>query len=132
VHTLVSTASITKTVEELLGLAPASMGDQLATDMRDWFTTEPDYAPYDALPFVAPKTTPAGLRIGELSSRLDTSGPDTDSFRQAQLSHLAAQADRLSSQAGAMSDEAYREAQDDPYERARKIVGEDHLADADG
>ncbi|MHB8139882.1 MAG: bifunctional YncE family protein/alkaline phosphatase family protein [Vulcanimicrobiaceae bacterium] len=43
-----STASEVKTVEELLGLPPLSLGDLLATDMADCFTTTADDAPYNA------------------------------------------------------------------------------------
>jgi DNA-binding beta-propeller fold protein YncE len=41
-----STASVLKTEEELLGLPPLSLGDVLAADLRDFFTASPDYAPY--------------------------------------------------------------------------------------
>jgi DNA-binding beta-propeller fold protein YncE len=41
-----STASVLKTEEELLGLPALSLGDALASDMRDFFTPIPDAAPY--------------------------------------------------------------------------------------
>jgi DNA-binding beta-propeller fold protein YncE len=41
-----STASVLKTEEELLGLPPLSLGDVLAADLRDFFTTVPDLSPY--------------------------------------------------------------------------------------
>ncbi len=44
-----STASVLKTEEELLGLPPLSLGDALAADLRDFFTAAPDAAPYVAL-----------------------------------------------------------------------------------
>jgi hypothetical protein len=48
-----STASVLKTEEELLGLPALSLGDALATDMSDFFTAVPDSQPYtrtDAAP----------------------------------------------------------------------------------
>ncbi len=45
-----STVSILKTEEELLGLPPLSLGDLLATDMSDFFTASPDLTAYVAAP----------------------------------------------------------------------------------
>jgi hypothetical protein len=48
-----STASVLKTEEEILGLPALSLGDALASDMSDFFTPAPDLAPYvriDAAP----------------------------------------------------------------------------------
>jgi len=48
-----STASVLKTEEEVLGLPALSLGDALASDMSDFFTTVPNLAPYvriDAAP----------------------------------------------------------------------------------
>ncbi len=64
-----STTSVLKTEEELLGLPPLSLGDLLATDMSDFFTLKALVTPYAALP-VAPQTAsrdgnaPAGPGIG--------------------------------------------------------------------
>ena len=41
-----STVSVLKTEEELLGLPALSLGDALATDMSDFFTTVPDATPF--------------------------------------------------------------------------------------
>lgn len=41
-----STASVLKTAEELLGLPAISLGDALATDMADFFSATPNFAPY--------------------------------------------------------------------------------------
>ena len=50
-----STVSVLKTTEEILGLGSLSIGDLLATDMADFFTASGgDAAPYDAIP-VAPQ-----------------------------------------------------------------------------
>jgi DNA-binding beta-propeller fold protein YncE len=45
---LLSTPGILKTEEELLGLAPLSLGDLLATDMSGFFTETPDVTPFTA------------------------------------------------------------------------------------
>jgi hypothetical protein len=133
-HTLVSTASVTKTVDELVGLAPSSIGDVLATDLRDFFTNRPDYTPYTAVPFTDPRpgVSATGARIAALSSRLDSSGPDTDSFRQARISGLAVQADRLAGHHAGMSRAAYRRAQQRLYRRALAAAGSASAPDADG
>lgn len=47
-HRHLSTVSVLKTEEELLGLPPLSLGDLLATDMADFFTVRPTFAPYTA------------------------------------------------------------------------------------
>jgi hypothetical protein len=41
-----STVSVLKTEEELLGLPALSLGDELTTDMSDFFTRVPDRTPY--------------------------------------------------------------------------------------
>jgi hypothetical protein len=48
--THLSTASVLKTTEELLGLPALSLGDALASDMSDFFTPFPDMTPYDRAP----------------------------------------------------------------------------------
>jgi YVTN family beta-propeller protein len=45
--THLSTASVLKTTEELLGLPALSLGDALASDMSDFFTPFPDMTPYE-------------------------------------------------------------------------------------
>jgi hypothetical protein len=44
-----STASVLKTEEEILGLPALSLGDALASDMSDFFTSKPDPTPYDRI-----------------------------------------------------------------------------------
>ena len=51
-----STASVLKTVDRLFALPPLSLGDLLASDMGDFFGTQPDVHPYVA----AAAGTPAG------------------------------------------------------------------------
>ncbi|HXP94622.1 MAG TPA: alkaline phosphatase family protein [Candidatus Binatia bacterium] len=43
-----STVSVLKTIEEVLGLPSLSLGDLLATDMADFFTVRPNFAPFAA------------------------------------------------------------------------------------
>ena len=43
----VSTASVLKTEEEILGLPPLSLGDALATDLSDFFTPKADLTPFE-------------------------------------------------------------------------------------
>jgi hypothetical protein len=49
-HRHLSTVSVLKTEEELLGLPPLSLGDLLASDMSDFFTDRPNFTPYTARP----------------------------------------------------------------------------------
>lgn len=46
VHSLGSTVSIPKTIEEILNLPPMGYSDLMAADLLDYFTTRPDYAPF--------------------------------------------------------------------------------------
>jgi YVTN family beta-propeller protein len=50
-----STLSVLKTAQQILGLPPLALGDLLATDMSDFFGDRPDVRPFAALP-VAPQT----------------------------------------------------------------------------
>jgi DNA-binding beta-propeller fold protein YncE len=45
-HRHLATTSVLKTEEELLGLPPLSLGDLLVTDMSDFFTSKPRFAPF--------------------------------------------------------------------------------------
>ncbi|MGH7683907.1 MAG: bifunctional YncE family protein/alkaline phosphatase family protein, partial [Vulcanimicrobiaceae bacterium] len=47
-HRHLATASVLKTEEELLGIPPLALLDLLATDMADFFTARPSFAPYTA------------------------------------------------------------------------------------
>jgi hypothetical protein len=51
--THLSTASVLKTTEEVLGLPALSLGDALASDMSDFFTPLPDLTPYVRAPVPA-------------------------------------------------------------------------------
>jgi DNA-binding beta-propeller fold protein YncE len=47
-HRHLATVSVLKTEEEILGIPPLSLRDLLATDMADFFTSRPNFAPYTA------------------------------------------------------------------------------------
>jgi YVTN family beta-propeller protein len=49
-HANLSVASVLKTEEELLGIAPLGLNDLLATDLADFFAEAPDPQPYTAIP----------------------------------------------------------------------------------
>src|SRR5581483_6219312 len=88
-----STVSILKTEEELLGLPALSLGDLLATDMADFFTASAaDAAPYSAIPVPVQTASIEGRRIAALLEFTDQSGPDADVQRSARLIDLSRQA----------------------------------------
>jgi hypothetical protein len=62
-HRHSSMGSIQRTIYELLGLGPLNLEDALAADLGDMFTTEPNLAPYTALPVDARVFDPALARI---------------------------------------------------------------------
>jgi hypothetical protein len=90
-----STVSILKTEEELLGLAPLSLGDLLATDMSGFFQGTPDPAPFTAIPVPTQTASVEGRRIAALLAQTDQSGPDADVERSARIIDLARRADAL-------------------------------------
>ena len=118
-----STVSILKTEEELLGLPALSLGDLLATDMADFFTTSAaDAAPYNAIP-VPPKTASVeGQRIAALLAYTDQSGPDADAARAARLVELSRDADKLAAQRGTISAAHYEAAQHALYAAALRAL----------
>lgn len=90
-----STVSILKTEEELLGLPPLSLGDLLATDMSGFFQDTQDVTPFTAIPVPAQTASAEGRRIAALLARTDQSGPDADVERSARIIDLARRADAL-------------------------------------
>jgi YVTN family beta-propeller protein len=62
-HRHSSMGSIQKTIYELLGLGPLNLEDALAADLSDMFTTEPNLAPYGALPSDQRVFDPSHARI---------------------------------------------------------------------
>jgi hypothetical protein len=67
-HRHSSMGSIQRTIYELLGLGPLNLEDALASDLSDMFTTEPDLAPYTALPTDTRVFDPARARIARPKS----------------------------------------------------------------
>jgi hypothetical protein len=62
-HRHSSMGSIQRTIYELLGLGPLNLEDALAADLGDMFTTDPNLAPYTALPTDPRVFDPALARI---------------------------------------------------------------------
>ena len=118
-----STVSVLKTEEELLGLPALSLGDLLATDMSDFFTATPNFAPYTAKPVPTQRASAAGARIARLLELTDQSRPDADARRAARLIDLSRRADALAAKQNTMPRAAYVRAQNTLYEAARLTVG---------
>src|SRR4029077_20918867 len=71
-----SLASIFKTVDLILGIPPLNQYDAAATDLRDIFTGQPDFSPYD---FVQPTyVAKAKKSWKKLTRGIDFSSPDED------------------------------------------------------
>lgn len=71
-----SLASVFKTINLILGLPPLNQYDAAATDLRDMFTSTPDFRPYTFTPIVwARQVSPEWLAA---SRSIDFSRPDAD------------------------------------------------------
>jgi DNA-binding beta-propeller fold protein YncE len=71
-----SLASIFKTVDLVFGIPPLNQYDAAATDLRELFTSHPDFAPYD---FVKPTYVAIGKPSWKrLTRHIDFSKPDRD------------------------------------------------------
>ncbi len=119
-----STVSILKTEEELLGLPPLSLGDLLATDMSGFFTATPQTAPYSALPVPTQTASAPGQRIAALLLRTDQSGPDADVKRSARIVDLSRRADALAAARSTMAPSAYFARQRALYRAALQALQE--------
>lgn len=117
-----STVSILKTEEELLGLPPLSLGDLLATDMSGFFQQTPDPAPFSAVPVATQTASAPGRRIAALLARTDQSGPDADVERSARIIDLARRADALAALRGALAPQAYAAQQNALYQAALRAL----------
>jgi len=117
-----STVSILKTEEELLGLPPLSLGDLLATDMSSFFTAAPDAAPYTAIPVPAQTASAEGRRIAALLAHTDQSGPDADVERSARIISLSREADALAARRQQLAPEKYASAQRTLYQAALRAL----------
>ena len=117
-----STVSILKTEEELLGLPPLSLGDLLATDMSGFFQEMPDATPFTAIPVPAQTASREGRRIAALLARTDQSGPDADVERSARIIDLARRADALAARRGSLGAQAYAAQQQALYGAALRAL----------
>ena len=123
-----STVSILKTEEELLGLPPLSLGDLLATDMADFFGPAPDPTPFTAIPVPTQTASLEGRRIAALLGRTDQSGPDADVERSARIVDLSRQADALAARREKISPRAYVSKQRALYKAALQAL---HMNDSE-
>jgi DNA-binding beta-propeller fold protein YncE len=74
-----SLASIFKTVNLILGLPPLNQYDAAATDLRDMFTSSPDYTPYSFQQVqFAQKVNPVWMAM---TKHIDFSRPDADELK---------------------------------------------------
>ncbi|HTV73931.1 MAG TPA: bifunctional YncE family protein/alkaline phosphatase family protein [Candidatus Acidoferrales bacterium] len=117
-----STTSVLKTEEELLGLPALSLGDTLATDMRDLFTSKPDFTPYVHTDAPPQQASAQASRILALLARTDQSGPGADTVATGALAELAREADVLAKRRAVMDAAAYTAAQQALYEQALAVV----------
>jgi hypothetical protein len=74
-----SLSSIFKTVDLILGIPPLNQYDLAATDLRDIFTSTPNYAPYTAAPLTF--AMEANKIWIAMTKGLDFSSPDSDEVR---------------------------------------------------
>jgi len=119
-----STVSILKTEEELLGLPPLSLGDLLATDMAAFFQNTPDATPFTAIPVPTQTASLEGSRIAALLARTDQSAADADVERSARLIDLSRRADALAARRDTLTPKVYSAAQEILYEAALRALNE--------
>jgi YVTN family beta-propeller protein len=118
-----STVSVLKTTEQLLGLGTLALGDLLATDMSDFFTpTGGDAAPYDAITVPTQTASVEGARIAALLARTDQSKADADTARGARLVEYSRRADLLAAHRTSMTPAAYGRAQSELFALATAVV----------
>ncbi|HEY0613142.1 MAG TPA: bifunctional YncE family protein/alkaline phosphatase family protein [Candidatus Elarobacter sp.] len=118
-----STVSVLKTTEQILGLGTLALNDLLATDMSDFFTaTGGDGAPYDAIPVPVQTASAEGARIAALLARTDQSRADADTARGGRIVDLSRRADALAQRRFAIAPRVYREMQAALYERALGVL----------
>lgn len=104
-----SNVSMLKTMELLLGVQPLTQYDRAATDMRDYFTSQPDLTPYTARPpQVAARLNPEPeeapnrylRRAAELSEDIDLSMYDEGGENLPRVLWLAHAGDQLEQRKG--------------------------------
>jgi YVTN family beta-propeller protein len=121
-ETHLSTVSILKTEEELLGLPPLALGDLLATDMARFFTPAADTTPFTAIPVPTQTASAEGRRIAALLQKTDQSGPDADVERSSRLVDLSRRADALARRRTAMSAREYAAEQEALFQAALRVL----------
>ena len=117
-----STVSVLKTEEEILGLPALSLGDELATDMSDFFTTVPDLVPFERLDVPVQTGSREGRRISALLAATDQGAPDADSDRTARLVELSREADALAAHRARYAAATYARLQHDLLRQADAVV----------
>ncbi len=128
VHRLSSTVSLPKTIEELLGLPAMNLGDLLANDLSDYFTTTPNNTPYTAIQqATVPAAAAETMRIAALTGYLNHSGPDQDTTRLGMLNTLFFQSEALAQKKPHMKHHAYRLAQRALYHQALAVLNNPHI-----
>lgn len=120
-----STVSILKTEEEILGLPPLALGDLLATDMADFFTSSGANAtPYSAIPVPTQTESVEGSTIAKLLEKTDQSEADADAERSACIIDRARQADRVAARRFSMASADYTFSQKSLYAAAMRCLDE--------
>ncbi|HTD35745.1 MAG TPA: hypothetical protein VK665_19000 [Candidatus Elarobacter sp.] len=129
-----STVSVLKTSEQLLGILPFSLGDLLATDMSDFFTASGgDAAPYAMIPVPTQTASAEGARIAALLERTDQSSADADTARGARIVDFSRRADVLAQRRYATDPAVYRKMQAALYAQALAVLdGTQPEPDTDG
>jgi YVTN family beta-propeller protein len=118
-----STVSVLKTTEQLLGLGTLALGDLLATDMSDFFTPAGgDAAPYDAIPVPTQTASVEGNRIAALLAKTDQTRADADTARGARLVEYSRRADLLAAHRTSMTPLTYGRAQGELFALAEAVV----------
>jgi DNA-binding beta-propeller fold protein YncE len=118
----VSTVSVLKTEEEILGLPALSLGDALATDLADYFTPVADPAPFVHVEAETQLGSAPGRRIAALLEDTDQSSPDADSDRTAELIGLSRDADRLAAERAHLKPADYEQRQAALLSEAEAVV----------
>jgi hypothetical protein len=114
-----STVSVLKTEEEILGLPALSLGNALASDMRAFFTAAVDHDAHRHIDVSTQTARVEGRRIAALLAQAEQIGLDEDA-RVPALGDLAQQADRLANKRGAFGSQE--------YERHRRLTEPERAA----
>jgi DNA-binding beta-propeller fold protein YncE len=126
-----STVSVLKTTEQILGLHPLAIGDLLATDMSDFFGRRADLRPYTALAVPTQTASVEGNRIAQLLTLTDQSNADQDTVRGARIVALSRRADDLARRRHAMRPAVYAHLQAEYYQDALAVVRDEPAPDRD-